>query len=332
MLLAAIGLYGVIAYSVARRTREIGIRMALGARPVAVVAAGDAAGSGRRRRRARLRLSSGGVAAARAIAGALYGVTPADPVSWLGAVGIVLPSSALRQLHSGLAGLAGRSHLGSAADRIESECEPRFGPDAAQNTLNPSDPRPHVSSNSYVHDLRVGLRLLWKDKAFTLTAALTLALCIGANTALFSVVHNVLLRPLPVPDSDRIVLMGNHVSRARAPTSAAQSGVPDYYDRLRETTVFEEQALYNGAQPQHRSERHADRASASMQRRRRRSSGCCASRRALGRTFTEQEGEIGNEKKVGAQLRAVAVAVRRRSAGDRQATSASTASRTPSSA
>jgi hypothetical protein len=35
------------------------------------------------------------------------------------------------------------------------------------------------------NDLRVGLRLLWKDKAFTLTAALTLALCIGANTALF---------------------------------------------------------------------------------------------------------------------------------------------------
>jgi hypothetical protein len=59
------------------------------------------------------------------------------------------------------------------------------------------------------NDLRVGLRLLWKDKAFSLTAALTLALCIGANTALFSVVHNVLLRPLPVPESDRIVRAGS---------------------------------------------------------------------------------------------------------------------------
>ena len=107
-------------------------------------------------------------------------------------------------------------------------------------------------------DIRVGLRLLWKDKAFTLTALLTLALCIGANTALFSVVHNVLLRPLPVPESDRIVQMGNAYPGAGVGAAlGTSSGVPDYYDRLRETDVFEEQALYNGAQREHRSERHA---------------------------------------------------------------------------
>src|SRR5205809_5884912 len=97
-------------------------------------------------------------------------------------------------------------------------------------------------------DIRVGLRLLRKEKAFTITAALTLALCIGANTALFSVVHNVLLRPLPVPESDRIVLMGNAYPGAGAGAAAGgNSGVPDYYDRLRETDVYEEQALFNGA-------------------------------------------------------------------------------------
>src|SRR5207244_5117684 len=97
-----------------------------------------------------------------------------------------------------------------------------------------------------LNDLRVGLRLLWKDKAFTLTAALTLALCIGANTALFSVVHNVLLRPLPVPESDRIVLMGNAYPGAGAAAAAGgNSSVPDYYDRLRETDVYEEQAVSN---------------------------------------------------------------------------------------
>src|SRR5438045_9740258 len=96
-----------------------------------------------------------------------------------------------------------------------------------------------------LNDIRVGLRLLWKDKVFTLTAVLTLALCIGANTALFSVVHNVLLRPLPVPESDRIVLMGNAYPGAGADIGSS-AGVPDYYDRLREKTDFEEQALYNG--------------------------------------------------------------------------------------
>jgi len=88
-----------------------------------------------------------------------------------------------------------------------------------------------------ISDIRVGLRLLWRDKAFTLTAALTLALCIGANTALFSVVHNVLLRPLPVPESDRIVLMGNAYPGAGAVVPGSSS-VPDYYDRLRDMDVF----------------------------------------------------------------------------------------------
>jgi len=95
-------------------------------------------------------------------------------------------------------------------------------------------------------DLRVGLRLLWKDKAFTVTAVLTLAVCIGANTALFSVVDHVLLRPLPFPDSDRIVLMGNHYPGAGVEIGN-NSGAPDYYDRLRETNVFSEQAMYNSS-------------------------------------------------------------------------------------
>ena len=92
--------------------------------------------------------------------------------------------------------------------------------------------------DSLLHDLKVGLRLLWRDRSFTATVAVTLALCIGANVALFSVVSNVLLRPLPMPESDRIAIIGNAYPNAGAANLRAV-GVPDYFDRLRETTAFQ---------------------------------------------------------------------------------------------
>ena len=95
-----------------------------------------------------------------------------------------------------------------------------------------------------IQDIKFGIKLLWKDKGFTLTAVATLALCIGANATIFSVINSVILSPLPIPDSDRIVLI--HNSYPNAGVERASNGVPDYYDRLRELgDVFEEQALYN---------------------------------------------------------------------------------------
>ena len=93
-LLAAIGLYGVIAFSVTRRTREIGVRMALGARPAGVlsmvmrqglmiVATGLVAGAVL------------AAAAAGALRGLLYGITPFDPVAWGLAIGAMLAAAAL---------------------------------------------------------------------------------------------------------------------------------------------------------------------------------------------------------------------------------------------
>ena len=144
-------------------------------------------------------------------------------------------------------------------------------------------------------DLIVGLRRLSKDRAFALTAALTLAVCIGANTALFSVVHQVLLRPLPAPDSDRILLMSNLYPGAGA-VDSSNSGVPDYFDRLGAVTVFEEQALFNHGSVSIDQDGLPVRIRVANVT----PSFFRLTRVAplLGRTFDDSEGEIGNEKKV----------------------------------
>jgi predicted permease len=93
-----------------------------------------------------------------------------------------------------------------------------------------------------LQDVRFAVRLLWKDRGFTLTTLATLALCVGANTAIFAVINAVLLKPLPYPAPERLVTIFNSYPAAGAARSS--NGVPDYYDRLSQAPAFEEIAMY----------------------------------------------------------------------------------------
>src|SRR4029077_19172955 len=144
-------------------------------------------------------------------------------------------------------------------------------------------------------DLKYSLRSLWRDKGFAATVIVTFAVCIAANTALFAIVHGVILRPLPVANAKAILTTSNDYPNAGV-SGSNNSASGDYYERLREMTVFESQALFhdrnrtvelNGSPQQI----HAMMITPSWFKLLRVSP-------TLGRPFAEEEGEIGREQVV----------------------------------
>ena len=149
--------------------------------------------------------------------------------------------------------------------------------------------------DSWLRDLKFGARILWKDRGFAATAILTLAICIGANAAIFTIVNSVLLSPLPVPESDRIMLVSNQYPNAGVGNSP-NSGVPDYYDRLRDVDVFEEQAVFSGQGRTLEIDGAPRRvrgmqATPSLFR-------LLAVGPLIGRPFSEEDGEVGDDQKI----------------------------------
>src|SRR5262245_12968166 len=141
-------------------------------------------------------------------------------------------------------------------------------------------------------DLRYGARMLLKKPGFTLIAVITLALGIGANTAIFSVINGVLLKSMPYHEPERIVLLwGETPSRGEHRSQVSATDVADW---RKQNTVFEEVAIYDHWSATLSGEGEAERLSGlqvgdgyfSMMR----------GRPLLGRVFTPEEQEEGKDR------------------------------------
>ncbi len=95
-----------------------------------------------------------------------------------------------------------------------------------------------------MQDIRYALRTFRKQPVFTLVAVLTLTLGIGANTAIFSLLYQILLRPLPYAEADRLVFVWN--SYPLMGLQQASVSIPDYLDRKTQASAIEDAALFTG--------------------------------------------------------------------------------------
>ncbi len=93
-----------------------------------------------------------------------------------------------------------------------------------------------------MNDLRYAFRQLRKSPAFTLTALATVALCLGANLAIFAVINSVLLQPLPFPHSDRLVSIYNTYPKAGVENDG--SSLTNYYERRGHIPAFASLSIY----------------------------------------------------------------------------------------
>jgi hypothetical protein len=85
-------------------------------------------------------------------------------------------------------------------------------------------------------DFRFALRQLRKSPGFMAVALITLALCIGSNLTIFAVVDSILLRPLPFPEPDRLVILYN--SYPRAGKDRDLTSLTSYYERRGQISAF----------------------------------------------------------------------------------------------
>jgi predicted permease len=121
-----------------------------------------------------------------------------------------------------------------------SHAEQPAGARALQAPLELIERKRGMRMESLLQDLRYGARMLWKQPSFTLIAVLTLALGIGANTTIFSVVNAMWLRSLPYPEADQLTLVWRRNTKG-GDDSYLTSG--NYLDLLRQNQSFAQMAV-----------------------------------------------------------------------------------------
>ena len=112
------------------------------------------------------------------------------------------------------------------------------------STAGASLPQLWLAIDRTWRDLRHGVRVLRKQRGFTLTAIVTLAICLGGHAAILAGLNAMVLHPWRIPEPDRVLIVANQYPRVEARRSSV-SAPPDYHDRLQGVPAFDEQALYN---------------------------------------------------------------------------------------
>jgi predicted permease len=100
-----------------------------------------------------------------------------------------------------------------------------------------------MTMDNFLRDIRFGIRTLLKNRAFTALAVLTLGLGIGANTAIFSVIEGVLLKPLPYTNGDRLLLVRQSAPLAGQPNAGVS--IRELYDYREQTRAFDALVEYH---------------------------------------------------------------------------------------
>ncbi len=150
-----------------------------------------------------------------------------------------------------------------------------------------------------LQDVRYGLRNLARNPGFTIVAMLTLALGLGVNTTIFSVINNTLLKPLPFPNPERLVLIWQ--TYGKGPDNWNIVSAPNFWDFQKETHSFESMAIFDSAGRGYNLSATGNKQEAEQVSGLRVSSGffsVLGAKPLLGRTFLPEEETLGRDQEV----------------------------------